>query len=84
MQRGNGALCRTGNSLLKQFVYVGHVVYGLVQEESQLGNDAELVSYSLTEIIADILNVGVDVLYGLLTLLGREDAEVGGADAQVW
>ena len=48
---------------------MGHVVNGLVQEETQFGNDAQLVSYPLTEIIPYIPDIVIYVLYGLLTFL---------------
>ena len=47
---------------------MGHVINGLVQEETQFRYDAELMPYPLAKIISDILYIGIYVLNGLLAL----------------
>ena len=62
---------------------MGHVVNGLVKEETQFGDDAELMSYPLTKVIPYLLDIGVYVLDRLLTFLLRENAQIYAGNAQV-
>ena len=60
-----------------------HVVEAVVLEETELGDDTELVVYALAEVVAYGLLVLADILDDLLGFGGREDAQVSRADAEV-
>ena len=69
--------------LFQQLVNAVNIVQRVVDEEAQLGHDAQLIANALTQSIANLLAVLLNVLKQLLALLRRENAEVGGADAEV-
>ena len=69
--------------LFQQFVYAVYVVETVVLEEPQLGNDTQLVSHALAQFKPDGLLAVVDIGQHLFAALRREDAQVGGTDAQV-
>ena len=60
-----------------------YVVERVVNEEAQLGNDAQLVSDACTQFVAYGLGIGIDVVDDLFAPFGGEDAQISGADAQV-
>jgi len=62
---------------------VFEVVEGVVDEELQFGDDAELVAYAVAQFEADAALVVVEVLDDLRGLLRGEDADVGPGDAEV-
>ena len=59
------------------------IVERVVNEEAQLGYDAQLVAHACSQLVAYGLFTGVDVLHYLIALVGREDAEISCADAEV-
>ena len=59
------------------------VVQRVVDEEAQLGHDAQLMAHALSQSEANLLTVFLDVLEQFLALFRREDAQIGCADAQV-
>src|SRR3712207_433778 len=69
--------------LLQQLVNALYVVQTVVDEEAQLRNDTQLIAHSLAQIVAYGLLVGDDVLEYLLTFIAGENAQIGGANAEV-
>ena len=65
----------------QQFVNTINIVQTIVNEEAQLWDDAELVAYTLTEVIANHRLISGDILDYFISLFRREDAEIGRADA---
>ena len=59
------------------------VVERIVNKETQLGNDAQLIPYSCSQFVPNGLLVCLDIRQQLLSFVAGEDAEIGGADAQV-
>ena len=55
--------------LLEQLVDALQVVQAIIQEETQLWDDAQLVSYFLAQVVANGLLVRRDVLQDFLTFL---------------
>ena len=60
-----------------------YIIQAVVDEEFELGDDAELLADARTEFVAHLSLVGVDVLHYLLCLLAWEYAEIDTAHAQV-
>ena len=60
-----------------------HIVEAVVDEELQLGDDAELLAYAGAKFVAHLSLVLVDVLHNLLCPLAWEDAEIDAAHAKV-
>ena len=60
-----------------------HIIQAVVDEELELGDDAELLADARTEFVAHLSLVSVDVLHYLLCLLAWEYAEIDTAHAQV-
>ena len=68
-QRGGMGAWRILPSLLQQLVDVVDIVERVVEEEAQLGDDAQLVAHTLAEVIAYrglVAGDGGDYLIGLL------------------
>ena len=59
------------------------VVEAVIDEELELGDDAELVARALSQLVAYLAHVGVDVITYLLCTLTGEDAQVAAADAHI-
>ena len=60
-----------------------HIVEAVIDEELQLGDDAELLADAGAKLVAHMTLVRVDVLHDFLCPFAREDAEIDAAHAQV-
>jgi len=70
--------------LLQQVVDAFEIVERVIDEETQFWYYAQLVSYSLSEVVTYCGGVLLYVLQQFVTTLRGEDAEVCSADAEVW
>ena len=61
-----------------------NVVETIINEESQLRDDTQLISHTCTKLVAYSLLVGRDVLYYLFALFRRENAKICSTDTEVW
>ena len=71
-----------GILFLQQLVDMVDIVERVVDKETQLGNDTQLVADPRAQLIPDGLCVGVHVLDDLLAFLRGEHAQVSRAYAQ--
>ena len=69
--------------ILQQLVDVLNVVKRIVDVESYLGNDTQLVTYLVAKLKAYCLDVCVQVFNHLVAFLRWEHAQVGLRDTQV-
>ena len=69
MKKGKFILRKTSGLFLQQFVDVVDVVEAVVDEEAQLGDDAQLVVHASSQFVPDALFVGCDILQQLLTVV---------------
>lgn len=60
-----------------------NVVERVINEEAELGNDAELIVHTPSQLIADTLLIGLNVFQQLVGPFGWEDAQMSRADTQV-
>ena len=60
-----------------------NVIQRIVDEELEFRDDAQLLAHSCAKLEANLLLIGVDVLYYLLCLLAWKDAEIDATHAQV-
>ena len=72
-----------GVLFLEELIDVLNVIERVVDEEAQLGDDAQLVAHPCTQFVTDGLFVLLDILHQLLTSLTGEDAQVSGTHTQV-
>lgn len=54
--------------LLQEFINALQIIQAVVQEETELRNDAQLISHLSAQVEADSLLVGIDILQNFLTL----------------
>ena len=71
------------STFVEQAVDVVEVVEGVVDEELQLGYDAELVAHACAEFVAHLPGVGVDVVEYFVGALRGEYAQVAAGYAEV-
>lgn len=69
--------------LLKQFFHLEHVVQGIVQEERQLGNAAQLFGHPVAQVLADLGAALLDALQHLGSIFDLEHAQVHAGFQQV-
>lgn len=60
-----------------------NVVQRIVNEETQFGDDAELLSASFAQFVAHATHVCHDVIECLFRFFGREYTQIGAANAQI-
>ena len=60
-----------------------YIVEAVVDKEAQFGYDAQLIMYARAQFVAYGLDVAFDIFEQLFTFFRGENAEVGGADAEI-
>ena len=72
-----------GLLLIKKLIDVLRIVQAVVHEELELRDDAKLEAGALSEFVADLLHVGIDVVADFLGTFAGEDAQIAAAHAHV-
>ena len=72
-----------GLLLIKKLIYILGVVEAVIDEELEFWDDTQLVARALSQLIANLADVGVDVVADFLCTFAGEDAQVAAADAHV-
>ena len=69
--------------MIKKFIYILGIVEAVIDEELEFWDDAQLVSRALSQLIANLADVGVDVVADFLSTFAGKNAQVATADAHV-
>ena len=62
--------------LLQKFVDAFNIIQGVINEELQLGDDAKLMTHTITQLETDSLRIVVDVLHNFFCLRRREYTKI--------
>ena len=69
--------------MIKKFIYILCIIQAVIHEELEFGDDAKLEAGALSELVADLLHVGIDVVADFLSTFAGEDAQIAAAHTHI-